>query len=421
MKAIIPYQRAAFFTVLLVAGIFCLTNCFNAEEEKKPAPAAAGKKLFAGSASCATCHAAISATHVNTAHFHTSEMAAATNIKGSFDSGKNTFSFSNGSLVKMEKRNGGFYQSAIYNGIEKKSQRFDIIFGSGTKGQSYTAWVGNVLVQLPITYFTATDQWSNSPGYPNEISLNRVVTSRCLECHTTYMEKTSAEAAEPERFNKASMVLGVDCEKCHGPAVDHVAFQTAHPEEKKASFIINPASFTRAQSLDMCALCHGGRLQKTSPSFSFAAGDKLSDYFAIDTAGKDPNDIDVHGNQYGLLAASKCFLKSNSLTCTTCHNPHENEKGKAASFSQKCISCHSSKQPAAVTCKLTPALGNAIAANCTNCHMPELPSKSIAVLLQGKEQLTSATMHTHFIKAYPEVTEKIAAFLKSGAGHHNKK
>jgi hypothetical protein len=217
-------------------------------------------------------------------------------------------------------------------------------------------------------------------------------------------------------------VLGVDCEKCHGPAVDHVAFQTAHPEEKKASFIINPAKFTRAQSLDMCALCHGGRLQKTKPSFSFTAGDKLADYFALDTVGKDPNDIDVHGNQYGLLAASKCFLKSNTLTCTTCHNPHENEKGKLASFSEKCISCHNSKQAGSVLCTKTASLGQAINTQCTNCHMPELPSKSIAVLLQGKEQLTSATMHTHFIKAYPEATKQITAFIQAaGQATKNKK
>ena len=400
---------------MLAAGVFLLTNCFNSNDA--PTPANPGsKQQFAGSATCAACHKDIYAAHLKTAHFQTSQTANAENIKGSFDSGKNTFSFGNGGMVKMEHRPGGFYQSAIYDGVEKKAQRFDIIFGSGTKGQSYAAWTGNVLVQLPITYFTAEDQWSNSPGYPNKISLNRVVTSRCLECHTTYMEKTSAADAEPERFNKASMVLGVDCEKCHGAAVDHVAFQTAHPEEKKASFIINPATFTRAQSLDMCALCHGGRLQKTKPSFSFTAGEKLADYFAIDTVGKDPNDIDVHGNQYGLLAASKCFLKSNALTCTTCHNPHENEKGKVEAFSQKCISCHNDKQAASVVCKMTAKLGTAINTNCTNCHMPELPSRSIAVLLQGKEQFTSATMHTHFIKAYPEETKKIAAFIQA-AGH----
>ncbi len=405
---------------MLVAGVFLLANCFNSSNETTANPNTSVKQpKFAGAAACAACHKEIYAAHLATAHFHTSELATAAHIKGGFDSGKNTYTFPDGNWVKMEKRNGGFYQSAYFNGVEKKSQRFDISFGSGTKGQSFAAWTGNVLVQLPITYFTAADQWSNSPGYPNKILLNRVVTSRCLECHATYLEKISPEAAELEKFNKASVVLGVDCEKCHGPAVDHITYQAAHPTEKKAAFIINPKTFTRAQSLDMCALCHGGRLQKTKPSFSFTAGDTLAAYFAIDTVSKDPNNIDVHGNQYGLLAASKCFLKSNTLTCTTCHNPHENEKGKVAAFAEKCISCHNSKLAGSVLCTKTASLGQAINTQCTNCHMPELPSKSIAVLLQGKEQLTSATMHTHFIRAYPEETKKITAFIQS-AGHAQK-
>ena len=58
--------------------------------------------------------------------------------------------------------------------------------------------------------------------------------------------------------------MGVDCEKCHGPAARHVEFQTQNPKETIAKFIINPAGFSRQQSLDMCALCHGGRLQKTN-------------------------------------------------------------------------------------------------------------------------------------------------------------
>ena len=39
-------------------------------------------------------------------------------------------------------------------------------------------------------------------------------------------------------------------------------------------------------------------------------------------APPDPAQLDVHSNQYGLLAASKCFQASDALTCTTCHAPH---------------------------------------------------------------------------------------------------
>lgn len=234
-----------------------------------------------------------------------------------------------------------------------------------------------------------------------------------MECHSTFAEKISAQGTEPEEFNKATLMMGVDCEKCHGPAAKHVEFQTQNPKETIAKFIINPANFTRQQSLDLCALCHGGRLQKTKPSFEFTAGDRLSDYFLIDSISRDANSIDVHGNQYGLLKASKCFLKSKTLTCNTCHSAHENESGKTQVFSQKCISCHNDKHADAVLCKMTATSEDVINKNCVKCHMPQQPSMAIAVMLQGEAVPTAALMHTHLIKIYPDETKKILAFIKN--------
>jgi hypothetical protein len=412
MKGLATYPRSLLLLITLVAGIFFLTECINQEAGPQPEPAKSNAPQFAGSATCGSCHKAIYEMHLSTAHFHTSEQARAENIKGSFEPGKNSVSFTSGGTVAMEKKEDGFYQTVYINGVRKKSQRFDLIFGSGTKGQSYAAWIGNHLVQLPITYFTSAEQWSNSPGYPNKISLNRIITSRCLECHATYAKIISDPAVEAEEYNKSTMILGVTCEKCHGPAAQHVAYQTQHPADSAAKFIINPAGFNRTQSLDMCALCHGGRLQKTKLSFSFTAGDKLSDFFVIDSTPGNADLIDVHGNQYGLLAASKCFRKSQTLTCMTCHSPHANEKGNAAIFSRRCMNCHSNKQGGAVLCTLTATLGTAINSQCTNCHMPEQPSRAIAVILQGTDTLTPAFMHTHLIKSYPAETKKIMAAIK---------
>ena len=414
MKRVVPYRHSLLLMTILTAAIFFLTRCINQDTTPAAAPGKQAATLFAGTAACANCHKRIYETHLATAHFHTSAIASAENIRGSFDPGKNSFGFNAASVVGMEKEAGSFYQEVYINGVLKKKQRFDLIFGSGIKGQSYATWDGNHLLQLPITWFTSAEQWSNSPGYPNKISLNRVITARCLECHATYAQETTAPGSKAEAFDKASMILGVNCEKCHGPGGKHVAFQTGNPKETKAQFIINPAAFSRSQSLDMCTLCHGGRLEKTKPSFQFTAGDKLADYFALDTVAGDPNAIDVHGNQYGLLAASKCFRNSKTLTCVTCHNPHANEKGNTAQFSQKCVSCHG-KNAGEVLCKLTATLKEQIADKCTSCHMPEQPSKAIAVLLQGTDTLTPAMMHTHFIKAYPAETKKILAFIKGSA------
>ena len=88
----------------------------------------------------------------------------------------------------------------------------------------------------------------------------------------------------------------------------------------------------------------------------------------------DPDNIDVHGNQLGLLRSSKCFTMSNTMTCTTCHNPHENERGKTALFSSTVhhMSHNTAHQN---TCKMTASIGPSIARNCIDCHMPLKASK----------------------------------------------
>jgi len=412
MRNINKYRSSVIILLILFLSILIFSKCINSNDTKKISTAKYTYADFAGSASCGGCHKSIYDSHIHTAHFHTSEPATAKSIMGSFDAGKNTFRFSSGGIVEMRKEGDAFYQVGYMNGAEAKKQRFDITVGSGTKGQSYLTWADSNLLQMPITYFTPADKWSNSPGYPDRMAFGRPITSRCLECHITYAEKMSEPFAEPVALDKNRLMLGVDCERCHGPGAKHVAFQTQNPNEKTARFIINPASFSRQQSLDMCAFCHGGRLKKTKPSFEFTAGDKLWDYFVMDTAAKDANTIDVHGNQYGLLAASKCFKNSKILTCVTCHNTHENEKGKTALFSQRCATCHNDKHDGAVLCKMTKTIGPQISKNCTGCHMPEEPSMAIAVLLQDDVIPTRASMHTHLIKPYPEETQKILAFLK---------
>jgi hypothetical protein len=412
MKKIMRYSSFATTTFIIVVFTFFFTRCINNQKEKTISLVTAFDD-YAGSASCAGCHKTIYDSHLHTAHYHTSETATFNSIKGSFDAAKNSFVYNNGSEVKIEKRTDSFYQVAYINGIEKKRQRFDIAIGTGNKGQSYASWVGNKLVQLPITYFASADAWSNSPGYPNKVAFNRPITSRCLECHATWAETISAPGKEPEEFDKDRLLLGVDCERCHGPAAQHVAFQTKNPTEKKSKFITDLKSFSRQQSLDMCALCHGGRLQKTKPSFQFRPGDKLRDYFLIDTAGRDANSIDVHGNQYGLLAASKCFKMSATLTCNNCHNSHENEKGKATIFAERCNTCHGGTTAGNVVCKIKSTVSETVLNNnCVNCHMPEQPSMAIAVLLQGESLPKAASMHTHLIKSYPAETKKILAMIK---------
>jgi hypothetical protein len=119
--------------------------------------------------------------------------------------------------------------------------------------------------------------------------------------------------------------------------------------------------------------------------------------------------MDVHGNQYGMLAASKCFRLS-EMTCNTCHAPHENETGKKEIFSQRCISCHS--EPKKTACTKIGHDDKLLQTNCIDCHMPEQRSRAIMVLLQGENIPTPAFMRSHYISIYKEESERILSQKK---------
>jgi hypothetical protein len=143
-------------------------------------------------------------------------------------------------------------------------------------------------------------------------------------------------------------------------------------------------------------------MQKTKPSFEFTAGEKLSDYFVKNNADPQVNKMDVHGNQFGLLSQSKCF-KMSSLTCESCHNSHENERGRVQVFSQRCVNCHDDKHEKFCKMKMD---ANILKSNCIDCHMPKQPSSAITVFLPGGSVPTAALIRTHFITTYPDETKK---------------
>lgn len=419
MKRIPRLRSTSIVLVIIFLLGFLLTQCINQQNEKeKSEPAIIDHvtqgstnnityESFAGSASCAGCHKDILDKHLLTAHYLTSQPAIEKFINGSFMPGSNSYSYNPQLRIDMEKRDSGFYQVIYFKGEKKKELRFDIVTGSGAMGQSYLYWNNNKLFQLPVSYFKAAECWSNSPGFPNKVMMDRPITARCLECHVTYAGVSSAPGVEPEEFHKDKILYGVDCEKCHGPAAKHVSFHTKNPTDSVAQFIVNPAKLSRQRNLDMCVLCHGGNIQKTKPSFSYTPGESLANFFVIDTLNMTAvqnENIDVHGNQYGLLRSSKCFQQSTTMTCNTCHNPHENERGKTALFSRRCMNCHTPGHDN--FCKANLSLTQ-LSKNCIDCHMPARKSMAVAVSLPGEEVPRAAFVRSHFISIYPDVTKEI--------------
>ncbi len=352
-----------------------------------------GRPEYAGDEACRACHVEKAARYLHTPHHLTSQVPSKESILGSFADGKNTLKTSNPNLsFRMDSRPDGFYQTTVWAsppGTPSRSEKIGIVIGSGTVGQTYLYWKYNGLFQLPVSYWVDLGTWVNSPGYRDgTANFERIVTPRCLECHLTYAETVSGPALQ-NTYKPESLVMGISCERCHGPGRAHVEAMA----RKAAGSIVNPAKLSRDRQIEICAQCHGGRRIPVAPTFSFVPGEPLDKYFRQDQL--DPSvTVDVHGNQVGLLQRSRCYQSSADMSCSTCHDVHQTQRD-AAEFSNHCLKCH---RPEA--CGEFAQGKEKIVGRCVDCHMPVQPSNLIISSSFGKK--TKAMVRSHWIKVYPE-------------------
>jgi hypothetical protein len=175
----------------------------------------------------------------------------------------------------MGKKESGFFQTAT-QGISpyttERTERIDFVVGSGGKGQTYLYWKGDQLFQLPVSYWAELG-WVNSPGYRDGIlNFDRPIVPRCLECHASYFE---SKAPPPNRYDKAAFVVGITCEKCHGPGREHIRRETLKRSDISDAGILNPAKFSRERQMDLCAWCHAGQGTSRAAAFSYVPGQPL--------------------------------------------------------------------------------------------------------------------------------------------------
>ncbi len=398
--------------LLISASLFIVffNKCMN--EEKKSSDFRGSQ--YAGSKTCKSCHSDIYTSYLHTAHNISSAAANQYTIKGSFHKDSNTFYYRPALKVIMEKRDSNYFQAAYIDNEEKRNARFDLVIGSGRKGQSYLYWYKDNLFQLPVSWNVPGSSWVNSPNFPPEnVNFNRNIPVGCFECHSSFIKKTGVVTAGEkvyDVYDKNQIIFGIDCERCHGPAAEHVDWQQTHPNEKISHNIVAYNNLNRQQKLAMCAMCHSGARETLKQTFFYKPGETLKDYLSTDTSSLTTNKIDVHGKQYQLLMASKCFRNSNTLTCTTCHNPHEEQRENLALFSKKCLTCHTSINE---NHKTLPAFkGVDASANCIDCHMPARASSVITMKSQMKVKHIPAYVRTHYISIYPDETMLYISKLK---------
>jgi len=287
-----------------------------------------------------------------------------------------------------------FYETALQGSPDDpviRRERIDLVIGSGRKGQTYLFWAGNRLYELPVSYWTELDHWVSSPGYRDDVAeFSRPVPGRCLECHAGYFDIQSAAPAA-NAYNKSNFVLGISCERCHGPGQEHARKHHEQPQKLLQEAIANPAKLVRKRQIDICAVCHGGiGAMPLTPAFSYLPGAQLEDYIVLDRPGPDAA-IDVHGNQVALLERSRCF-QSSQMTCSTCHDVHTAQR-EAAGFAQHCLVCHKPE-----SCGMHAKLEAKTKDDCIDCHMPLQPSKAIVSDVSGRK--VRPLVRSHWIRIY---------------------
>lgn len=310
------------------------------------APVLACGAGFTGPQSCQPCHAAQYARQWDTHHARALRPMAQSPLAEHFDG------------QPLRERSGiGFEYRATPAGvavaITQGQTRVDALlgwaFGAGSKAFTAVGMLDGRYVEHRISWYRGSGRFGLTLGHPAQPSPDPATAFglvqepgtifRCFNCHATGVRET------PRGPDLAAMIPGVTCERCHGPGQAHVDAAKAGTPPRNS--ILNPGRFSARQLVNVCAECH------RSPNATNASPmPELEDPLSIRFA------------PVGLMA-SRCFQKSNALSCVSCHDPHEDPKpAEDPAYSRVCRTCHTTRAGARAACRRSQA-----GVNCLGCHM----------------------------------------------------
>ncbi|RZJ73698.1 multiheme c-type cytochrome [Flavobacterium sp.] len=366
---------------------------------------------YAGAESCAKCHTDIAHYSATTSHVKATAPANLASVLGSFKSGKNEFVYGSDSKITLEQKGDSLFQTWHKNGKVVTSHPFDIVFG-GKNAQTAVYWKNGNTFELPVSFYHSANGWGTSPGFsPTEPNFDRKILKDCYGCHSSNVRNTDPNASSDKRnflqqdiqdiIVKEKIIFGIDCERCHGPAKKHVDYHTEFPDVKVSQYIKSFKSLSKQQKLEACSICHSGNDGfKMKSRFDFKPGDVLTDYYRP----MGNAEVDVHGNQYGMLTQSKCFTKSTNFDCTTCHDPHSDAPRDPEFYARICSSCHAYPTHSKKT--LAENSVQDMQFKCVECHMPKRDSRAITFYTAFNSPLHSYQLRTHKIAVYPKKSAK---------------
>jgi tetratricopeptide (TPR) repeat protein len=366
---------------------------------------------YVGPAACAECHAARAQEFQKTRHYRACWSPEGGPMPAAFGP---THALASPRLPDARyefARNGrNFVESVVRGGPgreERHPLRIDLIYGSaGGADEVYFTWKGDELYELPAAWLHPTAQWGEQ-RYNHGPDLTRSATTRCVECHNTWVAHVPGTENE---YRRESAVLGVTCENCHGPGRDHVDHHRRNPGPP-AQAITQPARLSRDRLMDVCAQCHSNAMRARGPAFSYRPGEPLEAHFR--TLADTGRENDHVADQVKYLRQSKCYQKSDTLTCVTCHDPHK--PADAARTAAACARCHTAEH-----CGEQKRLPAGAGGDCVGCHMPRYPRVGVNFAAANDRYVFPVRPHEHRIGVYPaaklEVLRAWHAAQPGGAG-----
>ncbi len=315
---------------------------------------------------CAECHRAIA------------ESYAKTGMGRSFRSARQLphFGEKGVGLFRPVERDGRSYIFRTASAdVPSREVSVDYAVGSGDHAVTYLHRTrDNRLIELPVSWYAEQGgHWGMSPGYDRteHPGFSRHISYRCMFCHNGYPAIPAGYSeVEGASVFPAALPEGIDCQRCHGSGAAHAAaVRQGRPIAEVRSAIVNPARLSPALQMDVCMQCHlettsadlpGSIIRFNRGVFSYRPGEPLGDYnqYFDHAPGTGHDDkLEIASEAYR-LRQSVCFLKSEGrMTCTTCHNPHQEATAnpdaacgqchQAHGADGSCVACHMPKRQAA--------------------------------------------------------------------------
>jgi predicted CXXCH cytochrome family protein len=351
----------AIILIVLSLFIFLLTqnNNLNANSYETDLPAKDGNITYlnttknvkyTGVKSCIPCHRSISGYWDKSEMGRTMEVMSEDNVVEIYPQKFPVYDEVNDFYYEMFRKEEKFFQKEYRKNsegkiIHERIMQAEYAIGSGNNLRMYFHNENGMFYQLPLTWNSHKKTWDLSPGFREyeNLRFSRFAAKKCIFCHNSYLDE---DPTSPDHYLKP-FVIGISCERCHGPGELHIKEQVMKlkiPENSKT--IVNPTELSLKRELAICMQCHlEGKawvLKDKDGWFDFRPGQLLSEnrsvYYPAVTSKEE---IEVGDSPHRLML-SRCFKESNNqLTCISCHDPHKS----IHSFTRKhyndvCIECH---------------------------------------------------------------------------------